>query len=422
LIETLQITKPESFQFILAKGKDLQLRHRDASGLEHPITLIMSALSFFARSGHSLDSFCAYAQYKRTPGASTEGYTMVMEAGQTEIKKGPLRKHVFGPVFSRRLGRSLGIDPVPPKTCNWNCVYCQLGRTKPLQAQRKEYVSAHRLLREVETVLKKQTSGTIDWVTLVGSGETLLNSRMGQILAGLRKVTGLPIAVITNGSFLCDPSVRRDLLNVDAVLPSLDAGTPELYRRINRPHPGFPFHQHLSGLEAFSREYAGKLFLEVMLVRGVNDSREALFELARAIDRIRPTGIHLSSPERPPAEAWVTPTDDEGFMRASSLLGDVSEVLHPQETVLSLEDPHDALSTILDIIPRHPLSMAQVGRATAGWSPADRHRLLQELERSPEVRKTKRLGQEFWTSRQAEFPPSQESRTLEGGASDSSHS
>ena len=323
---------------------------------------------------------------------------------QSEGAESSRARYVFGPVFSRRLGQSLGIDPIPAKSCNWNCVYCQLGRTVPLRSERAEYFPSADIVGEAEALLSKQAEGTIDWVTFVGSGETLLHSGLGWMLRRMKEITDLPLAVITNGSFLSDPEIRRELFPADAVLPSLDAGTPDLFKRINRPHPGISFHQHVAGLEAFSREYRGRLLLEVMLIQGLNDTEEALSDLAAIVDRINPDGIHLSRPDRPPAEPWVAPADDEGFMRAASALGSVAQVLHPAESILFLDNPDSAFEILLGVLIRHPLSETQLQRALAHWPGADASAFLDSLERSARIKKTERHGERFWVSMKAEFP------------------
>ena len=146
-------------------------------------------------------------------------------------------KYVFGPVPSRRLGQSLGIDTIPLKTCNWNCVYCQLGRTRPLTNTRREYIPCQDILTEVQQALSAHQPGEIDWVTFVGSGEPTLHSMLGGLIEQVKKLCDLPVAVITNGALLFLSKVRTELAVADAVLPSLDAGNPRLYRKINRPGP-----------------------------------------------------------------------------------------------------------------------------------------------------------------------------------------
>ncbi|HIE57985.1 MAG TPA: radical SAM protein, partial [Anaerolineales bacterium] len=181
-------------------------------------------------------------------------------------------KYVFGPVPSRRLGQSLGIDPVPLKTCNWNCVYCQLGRSKPMTNERKDFFPVEEILAEVEEALAVHQPGEIDWVTFVGSGETTLNASIGALIRAVKTLTPLPVAVITNGALLYQPQVRAELVAADAVMPSFDAGNPQLYRRINRPHPDLTYERLLNGLLAFREKYEGHLWVEVMLIKDLNDS------------------------------------------------------------------------------------------------------------------------------------------------------
>ena len=313
-------------------------------------------------------------------------------------------KYVFGPVLSRRLGRSLGIDPIPSKTCNWNCVYCQLGRTTPLQSERAEYAPTQEILEEVERALSVLSADDVDWVTFVGSGEPLLHANIGELIRGVQKLTNIPVAVITNGSLLSRPKVREEVLVAEAVLPTLDAGTADLYHKINRPHPGISFQQHVDGLKAFRRQYPGRLLLEVMLVKDLNDSQVALQHLRDLVAEIRPDEVHISLPERPPAELWVQPADMDGIMRASGILGDVSKVLHPGEGILALDDPTDALETILGVIGRHPLSEAQLLRALAGLIQDEKAKVLKALENCGRAKPIQRHGSVFWVSSSARFP------------------
>lgn len=311
---------------------------------------------------------------------------------------------VFGPVASRRLGQSLGIDPVPAKTCNWNCVYCQLGRTSPLRVERSEFIPVRETLREIEAAIEGAAPGAIDWVTFVGSGETLLHSKIQEMISGVKALTDLPVAVITNGSLLAYPEIRKEVLPADAVLPSLDAGTATLFRKINRPHPSISFDQHVLGLEAFRREYGGKLLLEVMLISGLNDSEEALRSISTCVARIQPDELHLALPDRPPAESWVRPPDAQGLMRASAILGTSAKVLHPLETILKLGFDESALETILGIITRHPLSESQMLRALSGWSEDRGAQLIRKLEESGSALRIERHGTHFWVAASARFP------------------
>ncbi len=313
-------------------------------------------------------------------------------------------RHVFGPVQSRRLGRSLGIDPVPLKTCNWNCVYCQLGRSRPMVGERAEYVPTQEIMDESRETLASPATNEIDWVTFVGSGETTLHVHLGALIRETRRFSSAPIAVITNGSLLSDPQVRRELGAADAVLPALDAGSRELYRRINRPHPHFPFDQHIRGLVDFRRSFAGKLWLEVMMLQGLNDPDAALRDLRSAIERIRPDRVHLAMPYRPPAEAWVRPAGEEGMMRARAILGEVAAVLHPAEGEIHLAGETDLREAILGVITRHPMRLEELKRMLGDRDEEAVESALESLEEERRAQVVDRLGTRFWAAAGAYFP------------------
>ncbi len=325
-------------------------------------------------------------------------------------------KYVFGPVPSRRLGQSLGIDTIPLKTCNWNCVYCQLGRTKPLNNQRKVYYPPSEILREVREVLDVHKPGDIDWLTFVGSGEPLLHASMGYLIQQVKGLTSLPLALITNGSLLYIPEVRQDLLEVDAVLPSLDAGTAGLYRQINRPHPEITFERLVEGLVAFREEYGGKLWVEVMLVRGLNDTPQALRDIARILERIRPEAVHINLPTRPPVETWVQSPQDEDLMEAMAILGNVAEVVHPAEGSFDLSGFDNPIDAIVGIITRHPMRQQELERALSRWTQGEVKQILTELEASGRAQIVERHGVRFWSASPSLYPKADQSRRTLPGA------
>lgn len=307
-------------------------------------------------------------------------------------------KYVFGPVPSRRLGQSLGIDTIPLKTCNWNCVYCQLGRSVPLINKRCEYFPGQDILDEVRAALAAHQPGEIDWVTFVGSGEPLLHSRMGWLIRQVKALTQLPVAVITNGSLLYLPEVRQELIVADAVLPTLDAGNTKLYRKINRPHPEITFERHVKGLIDFRKEYRGKLWVEVMLVDSMNDTPQALWETAQILQSIEPEAVHINLPTRPPSEAWVKPPHPESLMQAMAILGYTAEVVHPSEGEFDLSGYDNPGDAIISIITRHPMRQDQLERALERWSPGQVNRVLTDLETSEQVQAVERYGVRFWVS------------------------
>jgi wyosine [tRNA(Phe)-imidazoG37] synthetase (radical SAM superfamily) len=305
--------------------------------------------------------------------------------------------YVFGPVPSRRLGRSVGIDPVPLKTCTWNCVYCQLGRTAPLTGERGDYSPAGQIVEEARGLLEAQHPGAVDWVTFAGSGEPALHERLGWMIRQVKAVTQIPVAVITNGSLLYLPGVREEVSAADAVLPSLDAGTEALYRAINRPHPRFTFDRLVSGLIGFRRVYRGKLWIEVMLIKNLNDSEAALEALAAVLSRIEPDEVHISQPLRPPAEPWVEPADQEALARAAAILGAAARILPPIPEGVRLASSEDVVDAVVAVISRHPMEEEDLLRALERWRPGDVCKVLGRLGASGRAQVVTRFGRRFWS-------------------------
>lgn len=311
---------------------------------------------------------------------------------------------VFGPVASRRLGHSLGIDTIPLKTCNWNCVYCQLGRSVPMVNQRRNYFLPESILADVQTALAAHQASPIEWITFVGSGEPTLHASLGLLIRQVKPLTDRPVAVITNGSLLYLPAVRQELSAADAVLPTLDAGTPELYRRINRPHPDITFQRLAEGLRAFRQMYHGQLWLEVMLVRGLNDGEQALRDIATIVRQIGPDQVHINLPTRPPAEPWVQPPDDEGLMRATAILGETAHVVQPLEDTLDLGSVEHLSEMIVGIITRHPLCEEELRQALMKWSPGQVEATLAELTAGGQAQVIERYGVRFWSAAGSRYP------------------
>ena len=306
--------------------------------------------------------------------------------------------HVFGPVPSRRLGQSLGIDPIPFKTCNWNCVYCQLGRTTPLTNLRRNYFPPAEIVAQVSAALEAHPPGEIDWVTFVGSGEPTLHASLGWMIRQVKGLTSIPVAVITNGSLLFQSEVREELMAADAVLPTLDAGNEKLYLTINRPHPALIFDSLIDGLIAFRAAYAGRLWLEIMLVSGLNDTEEALRELAAQVQCINPDEVHINLPIRPPAEPSVKPPDEEGLMRATALLGNIAHVVHPAEGIFDLSGYARVVDAVVGVITRHPMREEELVRTLGRWTPAEVQQALADLAAHGGARMIMRYGRRFWTA------------------------
>lgn len=315
-------------------------------------------------------------------------------------------KTVFGPVPTRRLGQSLGIDTIPLKSCNWNCVYCQLGRTREMVFERQVFIEADVVISDVEKSLQSHRPGEIDWITFVGSGETTLDTNLGSLIRAVKSLSQLPVAVITNGSFLYLPEVREELAAADAVLPSLDAGNAKLYHKINRAHPQFTFETLLEGLKAFREVYTGKYWIEVMLVQGMNDTEEALREISKHLHEIQPDEIHILQPTRPPVETWVQPPDAEGLMRARAILGDRARVIDSAAGSFDLSGEENLLDAIVGIITRHPMRESELVETLKKWSPADIANTLEDLQNSAKAQVVIRYGVRFWSAAPSVYPSS----------------
>lgn len=206
-------------------------------------------------------------------------------------------KYLFGPVPSRRLGRSLGVDIIPFKTCTQNCIYCQLGKDAVQTLERREYVPINAVLAELQQKIEDGLAA--DYITISGSGEPTLHIHLGQLIEGIRRLTQIPVAVITNGTLFSRPDVRADCCKADVVLPSLDAGDERTFKKINLPHEQLDFTSFAEGLVQFRREYAGQFWLEVFFCEGINTDEAALSNLKRWIDKINPDKIQINTSVRP---------------------------------------------------------------------------------------------------------------------------
>ncbi|MFY9941087.1 MAG: radical SAM protein [Desulfobacterales bacterium] len=223
----------------------------------------------------------------------------------------------FGPVPSRRLGRSLGINNIPPKTCSYGCVYCQVGRTTRMQIRPQTFFAPELIFEKAREKVDRLTTadGRVDFLTFVPDGEPTLDVNLGRTIR-LLKSLGIPVGVISNASLLADPDVRDDLAAADWVSLKVDAVADGVWRKIDRPHGKLQLASILEGIRLFSRIFAGRLVTETMLVAGLNDDRENLRAVARFLATVGPSTAYLAVPTRPPAEGWVKPPDEETLHRA----------------------------------------------------------------------------------------------------------
>ncbi|WP_111707844.1 radical SAM protein [Lutibacter citreus] len=207
-------------------------------------------------------------------------------------------KHLFGPVPSRRLGMSLGIDLIPKKVCSLNCVYCEVGKTTNLTTERLEYVKYDSVIAELEKFMSNNPK--IDYFTFSGSGEPTLNSRIGDVLKFIKeKYPKIKTAILTNGTLLYDKNLRMELMDANVILPSLDAASTDVFRKINRPSKKLNIDSHIQGLVDLRKEYKGEIWLEILFLKGYNDSKKELILLKEAILKIKPDSIQLNTLDRP---------------------------------------------------------------------------------------------------------------------------
>jgi len=309
-------------------------------------------------------------------------------------------KYVFGPISSKRLGQSLGVDLLPPKSCTWNCLYCQLGKTRSFVTERQEFFPREDILEEIRQALKVNTN--LDWITFVGSGETMLYKGIGWLITQVKNLTTVPVAVITNGSLLYLPEVRAELLQADAVLPSLNAGSEALHNKIDQPASGLMFQQHVDGLVAFRHEYQGRLWIEVMLLGGINDSDEALHDLASVLQQINPDMVHLVLPTRPAPEQEIRLPSDERLEQAIAILSEVAMVVNPLKGNMDLRNAPDLFEAITAIVSRHPVQQRELYKAIADCFPDDTTKadvVMQKLFATDRFKLVEHNGEPYWVMR-----------------------
>ena len=309
---------------------------------------------------------------------------------------------VFGPVPSRRLGRSLGVNNIPPKHCTYSCVYCQLGRTDHLTVNRRRFYDWDFIVREVVNKANRVGLSHIDYVTFVPDGEPTLDVFLGKEIREIKKKLPVRVAVITNGSLLWMDDVRSDLQEADWVSVKVDAVTEDIYRRVDRPHPSLRLPAVRGGIEEFSRAYNGVLVTETMLVAGVNDSVSEIEGIARFVEKLNPAKAYIAVPTRPPAEAWAIPPSEKVVLMAYQIfeeyLGNRVELLLGAEGGDFVIDPVKPIESILGIISVHPIRKNVLTRLLADKG-LDPNEVIGGLIGSGEVAVVEFEGEEFLVRR-----------------------
>ena len=263
---------------------------------------------------------------------------------------------IFGPVPSRRLGRSLGVDLVPFKTCSYDCIYCQVGRTTNRTILPGQYVPLEDVLQELKTKL----SGRPDYITLSGSGEPTLYSRTGELIDRIKAMTDIPVAVLTNGSLLWKAELRSQLLKADLVVPSLDAGDEAMFRAVNRPHEDVSFEKMLDGLIEFRPEFRGQYWLEVMLLADYNASDEEVRKLARCAGLIKPDRVQLNTATRPTAEDYAVAVNRQRLNELAAMFDPPAEVIADFSGLHKHRESDAGWKEVLELLQRRPCSVDDI--------------------------------------------------------------
>jgi wyosine [tRNA(Phe)-imidazoG37] synthetase (radical SAM superfamily) len=314
---------------------------------------------------------------------------------------------VYGPVPSRRLGLSLGINIIPFKTCSLDCIYCQCGKTTKKTLERRSFFPINDILSAVRSAIRQSSianrQSPISFLTFSGEGEPTLNRDIGRIIRRLKREFSIPVAVITNSTLLTDPQVRRDLYDADLVVPSLDAADQRNFARVDRNHRDLRAADIVEGLKLFRRGYRGKIWLEIMLVKGINDSVEHVVALRKAAWQIKPDRVQLNTVVRPPAEKSATPMSLDALEQIQCLFGPNTDIIgETKDKGRRTKDMGSALpdEAIAATVHGRPVTKLDLVCSLA-VAPCEIEAALQRLLRAKRVRRVNYSGKTFYEPAQA---------------------
>lgn len=303
-----------------------------------------------------------------------------------------MSSYAFGPVPSRRLGRSLGLDLIPFKTCTYDCIYCQLGRTTEKTVERKPWVDLDAVLESLQEKLPSKP----DYITLGGSGEPTLHCQIAELIDRIKAITNVPVAVLTNGSLLWKADVRRQLAEADLVVPSLDAGDETMLRLVNRPHDDISFELMLEGLIDFRHEFRGQYWLEVFLLGGYSALPDDFAKIVQCVDRIKPDRIQVNTVARPPAETYAMAVSPQRLHRLASDFHPPAEVIADFHGVHSQMEFAAGREEILDLLRRRPCSIAGIADGL-GMHRNEVVKYVEDLTTQEQLEKTTTAGEVYYS-------------------------
>jgi len=295
-----------------------------------------------------------------------------------------MKRFTFGPIPSRRLGFSLGVDIIPKKFCSFDCIYCQVGKTTNQDIKRKSFFDVQEVVSEIIQVSKNQKN--IDVITFSGSGEPTLNADIGVMIKEIKSHIDTPVSVITNSSLLYDDKVRDEISSADIILPSLDAASEDIFHYINRPHSIIELNTIVESLKALRNEYKGKIWLEVMMIKDINDDMEELDKFKRIIGVLGVDKVQLNTVTRPPMDNAAKSMSQDELERICRYFGKDCEVICSfNKAVLESERREDSAQTILDMLNRRSLTLDDIISVT-GLSLSDTKHILKLLENEGKIK------------------------------------
>jgi len=306
-----------------------------------------------------------------------------------------MRKLVYGPVPSRRLGISLGVDIVPYKNCSYDCIYCQLGKTTNQTIQKKSFVSVDSVIKDIKEVLNENSD--IDYLTFSGSGEPTLNQDIGEMIRRVKSFTQIPVAVLTNGSLLWKEEVREDLSQADLVVPSVDAVSEEVFHKMNRPVNGLKVKKVLEGIKSFCKGFEGKIYLEIMLVKDINDSEEEIRRINQFVRELNVNKIQLNTVIRPPGDHTARPLDAEKLQKIKALFDSKLpvEIVADFDRMTSKAYHKDLEQAIIEVLKRRPTRRDEMATAL-GVHCNEIIKYLQVLEKSKRIKRLRTETEHYY--------------------------